>query len=106
MYHTRLFAKASLITVMVCGINLYLPVSKGWSHECIPASNSAADIFAYNSCKSDLLTGTSGHDTADNTNSDAASDAARIEALEQENAMLRTEIKTMKARLLQVIADY
>jgi hypothetical protein len=102
MYHTRLFAKAALITVMVCGINLYLPVSKGWSHECIPASNSAADIFAYNSCKSDLLTGTSGHDTADNTNSDAA----RIEALEQENAMLRTEIKTMKARLLQIIADY
>ena len=102
MYHTRLFVKTALITVMVCGINLYLPISKGWSHECIPASNSAADIFAYNICKSDLLTGTSGHDIVDNTNSDAA----RIEALEQENAMLRTQIKTMKAQLLQVIADY
>lgn len=102
MCHTRLIVKTALIIVMACWLNLNLHVSKGWSHECIPASNSAADIFAYNSCKSDLLIGASGHDTADNTNSDAA----RIESLEQENTMFRTQIKTMKARLLQIIADY
>ena len=102
MHNTRLFVKSALIAVMVCGINLYLPVSKGWSHVCIPASNSAADIFAYNSCKSDLLIGASGHSDTDH----ADHNAARIESLEQENAMLRTQIKTMKARLLQIIADY
>ena len=102
MCHTRLIVKTALIIVMACWLNLNLHVSKGWSHECIPASNSAADIFAYNSCKSDLLIGASGHSDTDQ----ADHNAARIESLEQENAMLITQIKTMKARLLQIIADY
>ena len=94
MYHIRLLLRTTLIIMLSLWFNLNL----GWSHECIPASNSAEDIFIYNSCKSDLLTGVSGHDHA--------SVEARIEALEQENAMLKDQISTMKARLLQIIAEH
>ncbi len=94
MYHIRLLLKTTIIMIMT----LWLSLHQGWSHECIPASNSAEDIFIYNSCKSDLLTGASGHDKA--------SAEATIEALEQENAMLKAQISTLKARLLQIIAEY
>lgn len=96
--HTRIRLKMMTIFVML----FWLSAQQAMSHECIPASNSAADIFVYNSCKSDLLTGVSGHGKADSQ----AENTAKIEALEQENIYLKAQLKELKARLLQIIGQY
>lgn len=93
------FQKTPFKVVLIGSIIIWTLTSyHSHSHECIPASNSATDIFIYNSCKSDLLTGASGHKNTD--------DAARIEALEQENQLLKSQLKELKAHLLQIISQY
>tara|TARA_E500000178_G_scaffold126399_1_gene126181 strand:+ start:1187 stop:1498 length:312 start_codon:yes stop_codon:yes gene_type:complete len=100
--HTRIRLKMMTIFVML----FWLSAQQAMSHECIPASNSAADIFVYNSCKSDLLTGVSGHGKADSQADGQAENTAKIEALEQENIYLKAQLKELKARLLQIIGQY
>lgn len=95
------------LKILTAGVMLFgLTAQQAMSHECIPASNSAADIFVYNSCKSDLLTGVSGHGKADGEAQNKAEDEAKIDALEQENIYLKAQLKELKARLLQIIGQY
>ena len=81
----------TLITTLL----LILFSQTAWAHKCVLSGNTAAEITAYNSCKNDLATGTSGHEDKKLQE--------RIVALERENERLESRLLMLRERLLNLL---
>ena len=69
------------------------------AHQCILGGSSASDIQIYNSCKSELASGTAGHEDA---GKDLSADILRLQA---ENEALKARLTAVKRRLLDILGD-
>ena len=74
------------------------------AHQCILGGSSASDIQIYNSCKSDLASGTAGHEDAghEDAGKDLSADILRLQA---ENEALKARLTAVKRRLLDILGD-
>ena len=66
-----------------------------WAHKCVLNGNTAAEITAYNTCKNDLATGTTGQEDQKLQE--------RIIALERENERLERRLLMLRERLLNLL---
>ena len=80
---------------LLTAIFLTLLSQTAWAHKCVLNGNTAAEITAYNSCKNDLATGTSGHEDQKLQE--------RIVALERENERLERRLLMLRERLLNLL---
>ena len=81
--------------IILISIFLTLFSQTAWAHKCVLSGNTAAEITAYNSCKNDLATGTSGHEDQKLQE--------RIIALERENERLERRLLMLRERLLNLV---
>ena len=81
--------------ILLTAIFLTLFSHPAWAHKCVLNGNTAAEITAYNSCKNDLATGTSGHEDQKLQE--------RIIALKRENERLESMLLMLRERLLNLL---
>jgi len=81
--------------IILISIFLTLFSQTAWAHKCVLSGNTAAEITAYNSCRNDLATGTSGHEDQKSQE--------RLVALERENERLERRLLLLRERLLNLL---
>jgi hypothetical protein len=80
---------------LIIAIFLALFSQTAWAHKCVLNGNTAAEITAYNTCKNDRATGTSGQE-------DKQLQQQIIE-LERENERLERRLLILRERLLNLL---
>ena len=80
---------------LLTAIFLILFSQTAWAHKCVLSGSTAAGITAYNSCKNDLATGSTGHEDQKLQE--------RITALERENERLERRFLMLRERLLNLL---
>ena len=80
---------------LIIAIFLALFSQTAWAHKCVLNGNTAAEITAYNTCKNDLATGTTGQEDQKLQE--------RIIALKRENERLERRLLMLRERLLNLL---
>ena len=78
--------------IILISIFLTLFSQTTWAHKCVLNGNTELEITAYNSCKNDLATGTTGHEDQKLRE--------LVVALERENEFLEHRLLLLRERLL------